>query len=103
MKLVEVDAQRHGKDIRCMDAVELFTRERCRADDGVIARGGAAGGGIGERTSHSGRKYLSNKAIKAFVGDHDGGHVVASTPAAQRSQGEPVRDLQRVGRELSEQ
>ena len=43
------------------------------------------------------------KAIQSFVGDHDGGHVVSSAPAAQRSQGQPVRYLQCVRREPAEQ
>jgi hypothetical protein len=90
MKLVEVDAQRHREDVRCVDAFELFARERGRAHHGVIARGGAAVCGIGDRTRQARRKYLSDKAIEAFVGDHDGGHVVSSAPPAQRSQGQPV-------------
>ena len=49
------------------------------------------------------RKYLSDKAIEAFVGDHHGGHVVPSAPPAEGPQRQPVRDLQRVGRELFEQ
>ncbi len=103
VELVEVDTQRHRHDVRCVDAVELLAGERRRAYHRVVVGGGPAVGDVGDRPRHAGRKYLSDKAIEAFVGDHDRGHVVSAAPSAQRSQGQPVRDLQCVGRELFEQ
>jgi hypothetical protein len=103
MELVEVDTERHGHDVGYVDAVELFAGEGRRADHRVVAGGGPAVGRVGDRARHARRKYLSEKTIQAFVGDHHGRHVVPPTPAAQRSQGETVRYLQRVGRELAEQ
>jgi hypothetical protein len=102
VELIQVDTERHGEDIRCVDSVELFACERRRAHHRVITGGGAAIGCIGDRTRHAGRKYLPDKAIQAFVGDHDGVHVVSSAPRAQRPQRQPVRHLQCVGRKLCE-
>ena len=103
MELVEVDPEWHRDHIRGVDPVELFAGERRRAHHGVVALRGPAVGGVGYRAGRAGRKYLSDKAIKPFVGDHHGGDVVASAPLAQRTKGEAVRHLEGIGCQLAQQ
>ena len=102
MELVEVDPEWHRDHIRGMDPVELFARERRRAHHGVVALGGAAVGGVGDRPGRAGRKYLPDKAIKPFMGDHHGGDVAASAPFAQRPKCQPVRHLEGIRCQLGQ-
>ena len=96
MELVEVDAERYRDHVRGVDPVELFARERRRAHHGVVTLGGAAVGGVGDRTGCARRKYLPDKAIKPFVGDHHGGDVATSAPLAQRPKSQPVGHLEGI-------
>ena len=103
MKLIEVDAKRHRDHVGGVYPVELFAGERRRTDDGVVARRGPAVGRVCDRSRGSSRKDLSDKAIEPFVGDHHGRNVVPPAPAAEGTQRQPVRHLERIGCELFQQ
>ena len=49
------------------------------------------------------RKYLSDKAIEPFMGDHHGCDVAAPAPLAERSKGEAVGHLEGVRCQLGQQ
>lgn len=97
MERLQIHAQRDCDGIAGVDPVELLAGETGGAHHGVVVRGGACVGHIGELPRGPARKHLAHKAIQALMGDHQRGDTVVAAPPAQRSQREPVRHLQRVG------
>ena len=90
VKLIEINTERHGQYVRGVNPVELFTGKCGCAHHGVIVRRGAAVCEICNGSGDGTRKYLSDKTIEAFVGNHHGGDIVSPAPAAERPECESI-------------
>ena len=103
VKLIEVDTQRHGQHVRCVNPVELRAGERGRAHHRVVVRGGPPVCEIRDAAGDATWKYLPDKAIQALMRDHHRGDAVSAAPTAERPQRQPVRHLDGVRRQVFQQ
>lgn len=110
VKQLEIDSQRYlpyfvdafDEAVEAAQAVELFASEAGRTDHRVVAAGGGTVGDIGERVGGGGRQNLSEQPIEAFVRNHYRGDTAPACPRPQPAQGQPVRYLDGIGRQVGE-
>ena len=81
MEGVQIHAQWDGDDVRCADSVKFFAREPSGTHHGVVVGGSPCIGEISELLRGPWRKYLADKAIQAFMGDHHRGGPVFASPS----------------------